>query len=57
MGGGEGGAEGEGEADAPQSREPGGELDPRTLRSGPEQKADAQPLSHQVPLQGTREDP
>ena len=31
----------EGEADAPLSMEPDAELDPRTLGSGPEPKADA----------------
>ena len=36
----EGAAEGEGEADSPLSREPGTELDPRSLRSCPEPKAD-----------------
>ena len=35
------GAEGEGETDSPLSREPDLGLDPRTLRSGPEPKADA----------------
>jgi len=36
-----GGADGEGEADSPLSREPYVGLDPRTLRSQPEPKADA----------------
>ena len=36
-------AEGEGEADSPLSREPDAGLNPRTLRSGPELKADASP--------------
>ena len=36
-------AEAEGEADSPQSREPDVGLDPRTLGSGPELKADASP--------------
>ena len=35
------GAEGEGEADFPLSREPDAGLDPKTLRSWPEVKADA----------------
>ena len=34
-------AEGEGEADSPLSREPSMGLDPRTLRSWPELKADS----------------
>ena len=38
--------EGKGEADSPLSREPDMGLDPRTLGSQPEPKADAQPLSH-----------
>jgi len=36
-----GGVEGEGEADSPLSREPDVGLDPRTLGSWPEPKADA----------------
>ena len=36
--------EGEGEAGSPLSREPVAGLDPRTLGSGPELKADAQPI-------------
>ena len=39
------GAEGEGKADSSLSREPSVGLHPRTLRSGPELKADAS-LSH-----------
>lgn len=35
--------EAEGEAGSPKSREPDAALDPRTLRSQPELKADAQP--------------
>ena len=35
-----GGAEGEREADSPLTREPDGELDPRTLILQPEPKAD-----------------
>ena len=38
-----GGAEGEGEADSPLNREPNTGLDPRTSRSLPEPKTDAQP--------------
>lgn len=36
----------EGEAGSPLSREPDAGLHPRTPGSRPEQKADAQPLSH-----------
>ena len=36
-----GAAEGEGEAGSPLSKEPNARLDPRTLESGPEAKADA----------------
>ena len=39
-----GGAEGEGEADSPLSREPYVGLDPRTLSSSPELKADTSPM-------------
>ena len=35
-----GGAEGEGQADSPLSREPDAGLDPKTMRSRPEPKAD-----------------
>ena len=39
-------AEGEGEAGSLLSREPDAGLDPRTLGSRPEPKADTQPLNH-----------
>ena len=40
------GAEGEGEASFPPSREPDAELNPKYPGSRPESKADTQPLSH-----------
>ena len=42
-------AEGEGEAGSLLSRGPNAGMDPRTLGSWPEQKADINPLSHQAP--------
>ena len=44
--GGVAGGEGEGETGSPLSREADMGLDPRTLGSQPEPKADTQPLSH-----------
>ena len=46
MSGGRRGAEGEGETESPQSREPSMDLDPRTLGSSSEPKADNNQLSH-----------